>query len=260
MISVPFAVFEQIRRPPNHRALTLPKRTGIFGEPKPCPVKPRHAYRLACKPRSESELSDRYLQARSEMTASTRRQEILNLLRLVEPIQDDEPHKPVMITVTAVAEADGEWLVAFMLGNRTADDGDVFLGRNRDYTSSGAMSIDPAAPIMGPTRAAIEQAREKAREQRETPVRNELVAMQTAHKRLMERRHTMRVESRRRLERTGKALESLAASLSVDSGGIFDTSGRSHDQAPPEANGAGQSTGLASDAPLAESVSLEPAA
>ena len=203
------------------RVLEVPVRHGRFGELKACPMKPESVYRL----RAPSRWSDHKARAAGQ---PTRARAVLWL------IDQCETPRTQLVTVTSVERQENTWLVRFVLGDRSdLCDRDVFLARHNDFTMAASrQTVRGDPPVMSPLAEDMRRAREKAREQRTTPHREEV-------KRLHDRASTLASEiasmkTRNRLRLAAKELARAEAELAVDSGGTLTESDRAARQTPAD--------------------------
>jgi hypothetical protein len=234
-----------------HRTiLQLPCRRGRFGELKRCPLKPRGVYTL--KPPvpygQHRELAER---------KPTRKHAVVDLLYRCE-----QTVKTVKITVIDVQRQDDEngiavsWLIHFKKGDHADDfDRDIYLSRNNDFTMDASrQTVKGDAPYLAPLADDLKRAREKATAKRTEPNRSDMALLRAAHRRLALRKHTMRVQARRRLALIERETEKLASELSVEDSAILPAS----DRVECELSAAAEDGHPPSDAESL--VSLEPAA
>lgn len=219
------------------REITLPVRygrlenaVGVSSAPRrPCPVRRgKPATLVARLPYREHR--------RQAEREPTRARAVLRLIDLCSA-----PRKTVQVTPTSVERVGETWLVRFVKGDQSTDSDPLFLSRSRDYTTVRD-ELD-AGEVILPTAEARHHAHEKAREKRELPASNGAAALRLAHRKLALRRHTMTVNQRRQLDRTGKAIQKLADELALDSSGIFGESDRVQSPTPAELDGESKPTG-----------------
>jgi hypothetical protein len=107
---------------------------------------------------------------------------------------------------------------------------------------------------LAPLAEDLVRARAKALEKRSEPNRSDMATIRSAHKRMAERKHTMKVSARRRLALIERETAKLDAELSVDDSGTLGPSECAESESPADVEGERPSNGIGS------LVSLEPAA
>lgn len=236
------AEIDLIQDPKTHRReLHLPVRHGRHGERKRCPMHVGGVYHL--KPPIPY---DQY-RARAEQQLG-RARSVLWLIGRCERHYS----RPLTITVSDVQRHGDTWTVRFLKGDHAEYfRGPVFLARHNDFTmvpSQQTVRGDPE--YLAPLAEDLARARGKALEKRLEPNRSDLAAIRAAHKRMAERKHTMKVATRRRLALIERETAKLDAELSVDGGGTLGPSDCAESESPADVEGERPSNGTGSFVPL----------
>lgn len=208
-------------------------------------MQPNVAYRLrsrdqtpeevnaALRQAGEPDLVDRYLRARAQ-DAPSRALAVTRLLATMEPLLEmiEPARRPLTITVLRVDPFEEHWEVSFALGDRTAHDEPVFMGRGRDYTMSASRSIDPEASVLTPLAKDLAAARRKAAEKRLTPQEQALARLRAEHQTL--RSSMLSMKARNRLRQLERDTAKLAEQVALDARATLSAEQRAQCQEPPQ--------------------------